>query len=257
MKSIGERIYPGSIDTTSDYILYLKHLFAYEHAKSVLTNSMRVLEVGCGEGYGTSVLSQGPQDVTGIDIDQQTIDAANQTYGSDNCRFRLFDGEIIPFSNNEFDVIVSFQVIEHVPDDKQFLSEIWRVLKPGGKFYVATPNREYRLKPGQKPWNIFHLREYSADQFARLVSLIFHNYKLYGVYATPEVQRIETDRVYSNRFRTPFRQIIRLWQRIKYVLNTDNKISLPDAKKRYSINNFVLTESGFDTSLDLLAVCIK
>lgn len=257
MKSIGERIYPGSCNTTDDFVLYLKHLFAYEYTRGVLNNSSRVLEVGCGEGYGTSVLSQGVGEITGLDLEQKVIDAANQSYGSHNCRYKVFDGSHIPFSDGEFDAVVSFQVIEHVPDDVSFLAEISRVLKPGGVLFLATPTRDYRLRIGQKPWNPFHLREYSADQFSAVVGSVFNSFKLHGVCAVPKVQKIETNRVYANRFISPFRQIIRFWDKTKHLFGAEEEIPLQSAKVQFSTKDFFLVESSIEKSLDLFAICTK
>ncbi len=257
MKSIGERIYPSSIESVEEYVLYLKHFFAYDCAKRKLGNGSKVLEVGCGEGYGTSVLAQTKADVIGVDIDLTTIDSANDKYGEENCRYQLFDGKKLPFEDDEFDVVVSFQVIEHVPDDIAFLNEIKRVLKVGGELYVATPNRSYRLRPNQAPWNRFHLREYSHSDFDKLLKVMFDSFKMYGVSANPVVKEIETSRVYPNKFNYPLSSIIGRWQRFKNIIGRKRRFSLSEAKSEISASDFFLTDSGIEDSLDLFGICIK
>lgn len=257
MKSIGERIYPGSVESVEDYVLYLKHLFAYDYTKSKLITGQKILEVGCGEGYGTYLLAQSESNIIGVDIDSMTIDNANANYGSDNCGYQLYDGLKLPFADAEFDVVVSFQVIEHVFDDVAFLKEIKRVLKVGGVAYLATPCREYRLRPGQKPWNRFHLREYGRDDFSNLLTGLFDDVRMYGVSAKPSVKMIELSRVSSNKYRFPLSLAIRKIHNLKRLINHRNRLTLNEAMAKLSIDDFSLVNSGIDESLDLFAVCLK
>ena len=92
MKSIAERVYPGDIESVEAYVLYLKHLFAYDFARSQIKVGCRILDVGSGEGYGTPILAGKDSSVVGVDIDQETVKNANERYGSANCRYMLFDG---------------------------------------------------------------------------------------------------------------------------------------------------------------------
>lgn len=257
MKSIGERIYPGNIESVEDYVLYLKHLFAYEYTKEKLNTGLEVLEVGCGEGYGTSILAQSESNIIGVDIDSITIDNANANYGSDNCKYKLYDGVKLPFTEEKFDVVVSFQVIEHVPDDVAFLAEIKRVLKVGGVLYLATPCSKYRLRPGQLPWNRFHLREYSHSEMSSLLSGLFNDFSIHGVSAIPFVNNIELSRVYPNKFKFPLSLAIKKILELKTFLSNTKKLALSEAMTELSVDNFFLLDSSDNECLDLFAVCKK
>jgi 2-polyprenyl-3-methyl-5-hydroxy-6-metoxy-1,4-benzoquinol methylase len=257
MELLGERIIPDKIKTVEEYVIFLKHMFAYDWSKNKLEVGMNVLEVGSGEGYGTSILSSTNAHLIGVDVDRITIDNANYKYGSENCKYQLYDGKQLPFPDGKFDVVVSFQVIEHVQNDIAFLNEIKRVMKDGGVLYLATPNRNYRLRANQKPWNCFHIREYSQVDFAKLLKDTFETYKLYGVTASPVVKAVETRRVYANKFRRPISVVIRKYQQLRRLFGLSRNISINKAQSKFSIKDFLLVEAGIGDALDLFAVCIK
>lgn len=150
MNLSGERIYPEKCQTAEDYVLYLKHMFAYEYAKGVIKPNAKVLEIGCGTGYGTAMLADRKDlQITGLDVDASVVEFANKLYQSDNCHYMAFDGSRLPFQDEEFDAVFSFQVIEHVVDDESFLKEMSRVLKPGGHAIVVTPSEAMESVPCQ------------------------------------------------------------------------------------------------------------
>lgn len=124
-----ERIIPENFRSKEEYLLYLRHLYAYEFAKNNVSQNSFVLEIGCGEGYGTSLLSQNIFKIIGLDVDEGTIAKASRKYESEKCVFRVYDGVSIPYGNDTFDIIISFQVIEHIQDVTKYISEIYRVLK--------------------------------------------------------------------------------------------------------------------------------
>jgi SAM-dependent methyltransferase len=112
--------------------------------------------------------------VVGVDVDSEAVAFAQQRYSRGNVSFfKIEGGGELPFSDASFDVVLSFQVIEHVWDDIGYLREARRVLKPGGVVVLVTPDRRHRLLPGQRPWNRWHVREYSGPQLARRVSQYF------------------------------------------------------------------------------------
>jgi 2-polyprenyl-3-methyl-5-hydroxy-6-metoxy-1,4-benzoquinol methylase len=262
MEKTGERINPELIDTKEEYILYLRHLFAYYFVKKEILKGSLVLEVGFGEGYGTSLLAKSGFDIIGLDVNEETIKEASQKYQTQNCHFVWYDGKKIPFEAETFDVVVSFQVIEHLQDDVGFISEISRVLKKDGKFFLTTPNRLYRLKPNEKPRNPFHVREYSPRDFQELLNKVFTEAKVFGIRGTEEVQNIEIKRVKKpltikldplnlRRFLpSSFRKNIRKF------LSSQEKESI-DYIKRYNLNDFYVIEDHLEESLDLLGICKK
>lgn len=190
-----ERISPEETSTREDYVLYLRHLFAYEFACETLSRDWTVLEIGCGEGYGSSLLSKHVRKVVALDVKEEVLEAARRKYGSATCSFQPYDGKNIPFESDSFDSCVLFQVIEHVEDDKSLISEVHKVLRKEGVLILTTPNRAYRLSPEQKPFNPSHKREYYHWELERLLKLFFREVRMSGISATEELRRIEIERV--------------------------------------------------------------
>lgn len=239
-----ERIVPQNFKSREEYLLYLRHVFVYEILSNKLKATDSVLEIGFGEGYGTHLISGYVDSVIGLDVEKKAVEYANEKYGSENCSFQSYDGLKIPFEENTFDSIVSYQVIEHVDKDEYFLKEIHRVLKEGGTLYLTTPNRLHRLDPGEEPWNPFHEREYSPEQLKGLLGNIFSEVKLFGVNAEQDVWQIEVDRV---------KRGITLK---KLIPNTLKRFIYGDFTNQYDTDSFFLDEDA-SVGLDLFAVCTK
>jgi SAM-dependent methyltransferase len=170
----GGRITPDSARSPYEKALLSRHLFAYAWtAENFIDPGDTVLEIGSGEGYGSAILAGKARRVTAIDAGTDAIAHAAARYARPNLEFMVHGGESLPFADATFDKAVSFQVIEHLGDPAAFLKEAARVLKPGGKLCITTPNRIHRLKQGQKPWYKFHVREFSAEELRALLSKAF------------------------------------------------------------------------------------
>jgi len=239
LKSCG-RILPEGFKSKEEYLLYLRHLFPYDFAKDKLQKSSFVLDVGCGEGYGTDLLSKYVSRIIGIDVDRNIIKHASDKYKSKNCSFKTYDGIKIPYKDNTFNAVVSFQVVEHISDDAGYISEVYRVLKKNGIFIVTTPNRTYRLMPNQRPWNTSHIREYHHSGFEKLLKNKFSDVNVWGIRGNEEVQRIEIRRVRGILSGTPKR------------IEKDT-----DFTKKYKITDYHITEKHVDDNLDLIGICKK
>ncbi len=268
LKLTGERVVPGDIRTLEEYLQYLRHLFAYEYVKSQLRADDKVLELGSGEGYGASLLSQACREIVGLDIDEKVIEYSNHKYGNAKCSFKHYDGSALPFPENYFDVVVSFQVIEHVEDDAGFVARIFKVLNKGGRTYITTPNRATRLKPGQRPWNRFHIREYHPHELETILRKSFNDVNVIGLSATPEIRHLEAQRIRQGFFLSlALRLGIRLMipksldptiSRIFGRLRGQKKISAnDDFKQKFSLDDFLIEDKKVEESLDLLGVCLK
>ena len=165
----GERFVPGC----AGEIAY-EHWHRYAFARRFATGR-RVLDAACGEGYGTSLLGAVAAGAVGVDIDAATIGHASARYG-DGTRVRFVEGSCtkLPLPDASFDVIVSFETIEHLPaaDQPPMLAEFARVLAPGGIVVISSPNK--RVYSDERAYvNEFHLHELYRDDLARLLAPAF------------------------------------------------------------------------------------
>jgi 2-polyprenyl-3-methyl-5-hydroxy-6-metoxy-1,4-benzoquinol methylase len=140
-----------------------------------------VLEVGCGEGRGIDVLLPQARSFTAVDKIKPVIDSLQKKYP--NASFASMSiPPLVGIQDNRYDLVVSFQVIEHIQDDTLFLKEIERVLKPGGTALLTTPNRSLSLS--RNPW---HVREYTASELEALAKRIFSVTEMKGITGNSKV----------------------------------------------------------------------
>ncbi|AFL82966.1 methyltransferase family protein [Belliella baltica DSM 15883] len=157
----------------SDNPIHQRLLKAYIAARPMVSGDL--LEVGCGEGRGVEVLLEKVDSYLGLDKIEEVITSLRAKFP--NVAFQ--QAVIPPFKNiasNTYDTVVSFQVIEHIEDDKLFLEEIYRVLKPGGKAIISTPNIRHTLS--RNPW---HIREYTSKELITLCEEIFDKVNAMGI----------------------------------------------------------------------------
>lgn len=168
-----ERVVP---DLAKQANLYQEHLRRYRFATSYLQDK-KVLDAGCGCGYGAHLLAKkGAKKVVGIDNSQEAITYCQNHYQAPNLSFEKMDCTKLSFSNESFDAVVSFEVIEHLKNPVAFLKEIKRVLVKKGILIISTPNAKEKSLVKSK----FHFREYSSEEFRRLLKKYFSKVVLYG-----------------------------------------------------------------------------
>jgi 2-polyprenyl-3-methyl-5-hydroxy-6-metoxy-1,4-benzoquinol methylase len=163
------------VPESSDLLTFWEHVYRYAFA-SRFVSGKRVLDIACGEGYGAAALQKaGAAHVIGVDISESVCLHARSKYGLDA---RPGPAEQIPLADGSVDVIVSFETIEHVPDTSRFLDECVRVLVPGGRLLISTPNKGiYRhLRPAQNP---YHCSEMTAEEFATALRSRFRDASFY------------------------------------------------------------------------------
>ena len=181
---------------------------------------------------------------------------------------------MLPLQDQSLDVVVSFQVIEHIPEVPRYLAELKRVLKADGTVLISTPNRNYRLLPFQKPWNPEHLREYSRKHLEKELMAIFPHVDLLGVYGTSEINVVEHNRVRQSPLKVyAYRPAMRL---LKMVLPASIYSILkglashrargsrqpskasggPDLIATYGLDDFSVGRE-YAKALDFLAICRK
>lgn len=161
-----------------------EHIGRYEWA-CTLIGSCRVIDAACGTGYGSKMMiDHGALRVDGFDVSPEAVEEARAAHGQkEELRFTVADITRLPVADHSYDAYVCFETIEHVDDDHALLAEAARVLKPGGKLICSTPNRDL-LDPGtsihDRPFNPFHVREYTLEEFESLLRTHFHTVNYLG-----------------------------------------------------------------------------
>lgn len=155
-----------------------EHLHRYHYAARFCAGK-QVLDVACGEGYGSQILSKVAASVTGVDIAAETVEHARARYGSDHLRFVEASAALLPLDDASVDVVVSFETIEHHEQHEEMLSEIRRVLRPGGLLVLSSPNKQYyTIEPGYS--NPYHVKELFRDELVALVGRYFQHHAVYS-----------------------------------------------------------------------------
>lgn len=158
--------------------MFRRHLQAYRFSMKFSAKKV-ILDTGCGEGYGSYLLSEIGAKVIGIDISKEAVKHAKEKYVRQNLRYQVMDVTSMDFPSNAFDVVVSFQVMEHLYNASKFLNEIKRVLKQNGCAIISTPNK--RLHNNQ-PIGKYHVKEYRDDEFIALLNTYLGKVEYYGVH---------------------------------------------------------------------------
>jgi 2-polyprenyl-3-methyl-5-hydroxy-6-metoxy-1,4-benzoquinol methylase len=244
---------------TSDNPIHQRLYKAYIAAQEYIKGD--VLEVGCGEGRGVEVLISLAKSFTAVDKIQSAIDTLQKKFPNGH----FMQMNIPPFGglkDNTYDVIVSFQVIEHIEDDALYLKEIHRVLKPGGVVLITTPNRKLSLT--RNPW---HIREYLAGELKALAARFFSNVEMKGITGNAKVMEYyEQNKKSVERFtrwdflklqyrlpasvlRVPY-EILNRWNRNK-LQTTDNTLVKSIHHQDYLVVN------DADNALDLFLIARK
>jgi SAM-dependent methyltransferase len=146
-----------------------EHVARYSFALP-LVQGKRVLDIACGTGYGLALL-HGAQFVVGVDIDVEALRAARES--SQQCAVTLADALNLPFADQTFDAITSFETLEHLAERRPFLGELARVLRPDGVLILSTPNANYSRPVNGKPRNPYHIHEYSPAELRGELAELF------------------------------------------------------------------------------------
>ncbi len=255
MVQTAERVSPS---LKSDNVIFQRSKFAYEVAKKYVSG--QVLEIGCGEGYGIKILSPNCQTYYALDKHKSPV---IEHLGYPHL---VFIKEKVPpiksFNSNSLDTIVCFQLIEHIEDDTFFIEELYRVLKPGGKLIMTTPNIKMSLT--RNPW---HCREYTKEGLTYLVTQKFKKIDLLGVFGSENakmyyennkksVQSITKFDILNLQYRLP-RQLLQIPYDILNRINR-NKLSKDNAElvNEISIEDYYL-DTATDECYDLFCIAEK
>lgn len=237
----GERFLPAECSGE----IAIEHYQRYQFANQLVKDKY-VLDAACGEGYGSSLLAREAAYVVGLDLDETVVMRANEKYGTDRLSFQCGSIEKLPFADHFFDVIVSYETIEHVKEEVQinFLDEIQRVLKPDGVLIISTPNKAIyteRVK-GQNP---FHLKEFYVSEFQKFLANYFVQSDIYcqypdlGYFITKEgcVQKLPDKK---EKLPEESRYIIAVCSNVKKIYDIKmDTLSIFDDQMYYDLNRYV------------------
>ncbi len=171
----GERVIPGLVDAN----LLNEHLARYRFAKRFAVTGARVLDAGCGSGYGTAEFGEAAS-VIATDISADAIRHASENFARPGVRFLRAACERLPFAGGSFDLVAAFEVIEHLEHWQELLGEARRVLKTSGVLLVSTPNKTYyaesRAEVGPNP---FHWHEFEFEEFFNALRAVFPHVRVW------------------------------------------------------------------------------
>lgn len=259
--STGERVVPERSGEGLARANLIRHKAAYLHVRKKFREAKRVLDVGCGTGYGSAMMATPDREVVGVDTSAEAVEWANATYRNDNAGFFVMPATDLRFPDDSFDAVCSIQSIEHFDDVEVFLSEVVRVLRPRGVLAVATPNRLTYSPDGSI--NPFHTKEYDARELEQLLAGSFEKVAVTGLHAgldlalAPGVTRhfkeygVRVEALREALGETPeeVRRFVEEW------LVEDGFESFNFGA--VGLHSFPISPKSIDTSLDLIATGAK
>ncbi len=233
----GERTLP---DVPEENYWYRRHLLVYRWIAARCAG-LRVVDMACGEGYGSAVLAARAEQVTGVDANPEAHEHARLRYRNPNLTYERTLVEEFD-QGAPWDAIVFLQTVEHVAEPLPLLERFASLLTPGGVAYVSTPNRLTLAPQGaERSGNPWHVREYTPAEYRELLAPAFSGVDLLGVFHARKLRahelalRLGWDRVHSAlRLTRPFYD--------RFVPAIDER-------------DFTVRAGGLERSLDLLAVC--
>lgn len=232
MEFTGERFIPTA-DLLNDEIGY-EHLHRYYSIAPILKGK-KVLDIACGEGYGTAIIAAFATSAVGVDIDEEAIKLAVEKYTikQNNIEFKYGSATNIPYENELFDVVVSFETIEHLSIEmqQQFMLEIKRVLRPEGVLVMSTPDTvNYSERFGHD--NTFHLHEFNKQEYIDFIDAHFK-------YSSIFYQGYEVVSIISNELSENTKNInVYNWQNVENNKNISRKYMIAIASDKTLANEY-------------------
>lgn len=235
LRLTGERTLP---DVPEENYWYRRHLAVYEWI-GARTIGGRVVDMACGEGYGSEVLSRSASSVVGVDANPEAHEHAHLRYQRQNLRF---ERDLVESFSEPCDAVVFLQTIEHVQDPDAILEHFKSMLDPGGVAYLSTPNLLTLAPPGaEKSDNPWHVKEYRAGEFRKLCERHFGRVEMFGLF-------------HARKLRAHELALKGGWDAVHARLGITKKF-YDRFTPAIAASDFTLRESDLDRALDFLAVC--
>lgn len=232
-----ERIVPDEVEPG----IVASHLKRYEFAVP-FCEGRRVLDAGCGVGYGSARVAERAALVLGIDADDQAVEYARRRYTRANLDFAVMDLHDLRLADESFDTVCCFETIEHADRPERALAELARVLRPSGTLLVSTPNARETTSTPQNP---HHRIEWSAADFECFLRRYFSDVRLYG-------QR----RRQTRRHRLLQRlDVLGLRRHAGFLAPLGRRVTGTPATAEVRLDDVVISEDRIEQANELVAVC--
>lgn len=201
----GERFTPECVRE-----IWYEHFHRYAMAVA-WCEGKRTLDAACGEGYGSALLAGSAASVEGVDISEKAVSHAQKRYGNlENLHFQAADCTSLPFADNEFDRVVSFETLEHLEAQDQLLSEFRRVLKADGFLVLSSPDKAIYTDQ-LNTVNEFHVKELYRHELEELIGRHFPAFRLLGqklmfhsaIWSLDDLSHVRLDQVASDGLQHP------------------------------------------------------
>jgi ubiquinone/menaquinone biosynthesis C-methylase UbiE len=237
-------------------LVYQEHLARYKFIKRSVQGKS-ILEVGCGIGDGTFELAKCAERVIAVELDRKRLKLAFDFFSHPHINYIIMDGCRLGFKDESFDIVISFEVIEHLEDQERYLSEIRRVLKNGGMAIISTPNKDIIRVEGI-PNNPEHVKELNKNEFMYLLEKFFQKVELYAQRKGRKIIGITGIIHHILRFLDIFKLRKLFPQRLKNAVS--ERISTATGAKRDEdilSYDFVITKRGIRFGRNLIGICKK
>ena len=233
---IKERYDPAEGDEQSR----IWHVGRYKFAQAYATGGT-VLDIACGNGYGTDLLREaGASHTVGVDISLESVRRARHSSPSTAISYLLMDGRSLGLENEVFDLVVSFETIEHIHEFDKFLFELHRVLRPAAKCIISTPNKAYWQDRTQK--NPFHVVEFGERELRDALAPYFDSVTLFGQ-ALSSVGR-DTMRSWKTNIRDAMNDQMWVVRTMMRVLYYPNRHFIPDIVKGFCVRRLLRVQTS-------------
>lgn len=248
-------IFSGERPSLSD--MEGQHLAKYRFVLPFCSGK-NILEIGCGSGYGAKyIVENGAKKIVAYDFDSKAISFANKNFSHENIKFYEGNAETLKLKGN-YDVVISFEVIEHLNNPYKLLELAKKTVKKGGAFILSTPNKAFSIFDNGKPSNPYHVYEYDPKELKEILLRYFKSVQLYGVIlknkeiANKEKQLHNSLRWKIINYLTNRRLIRRI---MNYLPEYPKRLVSGESKLSFRTEDFKVSENREEEATDIVAVC--